>query len=406
MTMMPGSGERRQGSPKNPPMAGPAAQRDLEPLLETLVQSLLERDLIGIVLLDQDGRVIGRHGSLVDWVVPGQDAFDSLPFLVGYDDLLAFGDQDATESFHLPRVTITGSDKRENGVFSVRILPWPQADTVALLLQDERKVAELERQRLQQRNELALAQAGLERAKAEAEAASRAKSAFLANVSHDLRTPLHIILGNAEILRARKPSELPMADYQAYLDDIHKSGMFLSELINDLLDLSMAEAGRLDLVEEPFDVAELLTETLDLAAAIPQAQGKVLALELRTPIPELFADRRRIKQAILNLLANALKFTPVGGRISLEAARAREGGLQIRVSDTGVGIPEEEIETLTQAFVQGTGGEQHGDGVGLGLHLVQTYVALHQGRLSIDSRLDRGTTVTLHLPAKRLGTAS
>jgi signal transduction histidine kinase len=306
------------------------------------------------------------------------------------------------DGFHLPKIGLVGDDSNQTGVFSVHFFPLGQGEGTLLLFQDATEVAALEQRVLQQRNELALTEQALRQAKLEAEAANRAKSSFLGNVSHELRTPLNVIIGNTEILSDQDPPDMEPAERERYLIDIHDSGVYLLDLINDLLDLSKAEAGRMALIEEKIDLASLIEEALSMVGAQPYATGLDFTREIERPPPRLFADRRGIKQVLLNLLTNAAKSTPRGGRITVKAYRDKDRGLAIQVSDTGVGIAPEHLETLTEPFVQIARADTNHRGTGLGLYLVKTLVAMHGGEMTVESELGAGTTFTVLFPAERL----
>ena len=364
------------------------------------LSSLLASGAIGILRLDAEQRVAGRHGALVESIDVGEAAAEVLPILVGYEDFLAELSAGRAAPLHLPCIAMAQAESAWHGALSIQAYPAADRQGVVLLLQDAEAAAQLDRQRLQQRNELALAQTALQRAREAAEAASRAKSAFLANVSHELRTPLHVIIGNAEILGEQNLQSLSREDLAAYVRDIQDSGTYLLDLVNDLLDLSKAEAGRMALVEETFELEVLLSESLEMAQAYPQAAARSLKLSVETDLPALHADRRRLKQVILNLLTNAIKFTAPDGHVVLEARRDGAAGLIVSVRDNGCGMPAETVAQVTEPFVQGAAAE--GRGTGLGLHLVKTMVELHDGRLTIESAPDRGTLVALWLPGHRL----
>lgn len=230
-----------------------------------------------------------------------------------------------------------------------------------------------------------------------AEAANMAKSEFLANMSHELRTPLNAIIGFSEILQNRMFGPLGSEKYAEYADDIHSSGTHLLGVINDILDMSKIEAGRLQLNREPVDIAPLVEETIRLVAV--QAEGKSLCLEPTISSGlSLHADRRAVKQILLNLLSNALKFTEDGGRIAVRARR-HTGAVTLTIEDTGIGIPKSAMKAIGQPFeqVQNQFSKSRG-GSGLGLAISQALVALHGGTMRIRSREGVGTIVSVRLP--------
>ena len=230
-----------------------------------------------------------------------------------------------------------------------------------------------------------------------AEAANQAKSEFLANMSHELRTPLNAIIGFSEILQARMFGPLGSDKYDEYANDINNSGRHLLGVINDILDMSKIEAGRLQLQREPVDIAPLINETLRLIAV--QAESKSLQLDQKISIGlTLFADRRAVKQILLNLLSNAMKFTDEGGRIAVRARRY-SGAITITIEDSGIGIPRAAMKTIGQPFeqVQNQFSKSRG-GSGLGLAISRALVSLHGGAMKIRSRQGVGTIVSVRLP--------
>jgi signal transduction histidine kinase len=234
------------------------------------------------------------------------------------------------------------------------------------------------------------------------QSASNAKSEFLAGMSHELRTPLNAILGFSEILKGELYGPLGHKKYREYAEDVHKSGTHLLDLINDVLDLSKIDSGKMELRESRFDIPALLDEALALL------RGKVsghVAFRISLPdrLPELTADRRLIKQILLNLVSNAVKFTPPGGRITIAAEHLPGAGLKIHVTDTGIGMDEAELQT---AFSQYGQIDSHiartHEGTGLGLPISKALAELHGGALLAHSIKDEGTRMTLLLPESRL----
>ncbi len=248
--------------------------------------------------------------------------------------------------------------------------------------------------------------ASLQSALEAAAASSQAKSQFLATMSHELRTPLNAIIGFSELMREQSLGALGNPRYIEYAGDIHDSGNHLLSLINDVLDFSKAEAGRLELNEEPLDVVATLKDCIRLTTLDAREAGIEVATELPGSLPTVVADARRLKQIVLNLLSNALKFTPSGGRLRISVA-LDEGGLALRFADTGVGMSAEQIPIAMEAFGQVDSRlSRKYQGTGLGLPLSQHLARAHGGALTIDSRPGEGTTVTLHLPASRVELSS
>lgn len=243
----------------------------------------------------------------------------------------------------------------------------------------------------------------LRNAKESAEASNAAKSRFLSNMSHELRTPLNAIIGFADVMRHKMFGPFDCDKYREYLDDIHHAAHHLLSIINDILDISRVESGRLDLREEKFDLNEALQSVTRLVGDQARRQELSLSLDVADQLPMIYGDRRILEQAFLNLLYNAAKFTPAGGAIGVKAWVDETGELAIAVADTGIGIAEEDLGKVMQPFgqVDSKLSRKHA-GTGLGLPLSETFVKLHGGRLHIASRVGEGTTVTIRLPASRL----
>jgi signal transduction histidine kinase len=231
--------------------------------------------------------------------------------------------------------------------------------------------------------------------------ASRAKSAFLASMSHELRTPLNAVIGFSDVMHAELFGALNPR-YKAYAADIRQSGTHLLALINDVLDLSRLEARQAVLQEENFDVAELTGEVLRMMHPQAVKAGLALLADVAPGLPLVRGDRRRIKQILINLTANAIKFTPDGGQVRLAAHRTA-GALALSVSDTGIGIAQEDIPRAMERFGQvGSSLARKHEGTGLGLPLSRQLAELHGGQLILDSAPGVGTTVTVTLPRERL----
>ena len=236
----------------------------------------------------------------------------------------------------------------------------------------------------------------LERARQDAESLNVGKSRFLANMSHELRTPLNAIMGFSDIMRARLFGALP-GKYVEYADLIHDAGSHLLDLINDVLDMSKIEAARYELHIERLDSREPVAAALRLM----RVQADDVGVKLRGVLPsqpmEVAADRRAIKQIGLNLVSNALKFTPRGGLVTVTLSRLA-GAMELTVTDTGVGIARADLERLGRPYEQAGDAGQQAQGTGLGLSLVRAFAELHGGEMSIESQLGEGTAVTVRMP--------
>jgi two-component system cell cycle sensor histidine kinase PleC len=257
-------------------------------------------------------------------------------------------------------------------------------------------VLKLSRERTEQRS------LELETARGEAENANRSKSEFLANMSHELRTPLNAIIGFAELIQLRADDFKVATRVLSYIDDIRSSGIHLLSIINDVLDMSKIEAGRMEINEMPVDIRaaiQFVTRLVDERAAAAELD---LSVQVPPDLPILLGDQRLIRQMLLNLVSNAIKFTLPGGKIVIAATRRSDGGLDLAVADTGIGIAQDHIDLVVQPFRQVSGNlnRQH-SGSGLGLSLVKAFSELHGGDLRIESEPGRGTIVTVRFPAQR-----
>jgi signal transduction histidine kinase len=231
------------------------------------------------------------------------------------------------------------------------------------------------------------------------EVASQHKSEFLANMSHELRTPLNAVIGFSEVLLQRMFGELNDKQDE-YLKDIYASGQHLLSLINDILDLSKIEAGRMELEMTDFDFPTTLDSSLTLIRERAGRRGIALHLSVDERLGQMRADERKIRQVVLNVLSNAIKFTPEGGRIEV-AAVPRDEFVEVSVSDTGVGIAPEDQEAVFEEFRQVGTAAKKVEGTGLGLALSRKFIELHGGRIWVQSQVGIGSTFTFSIPAGR-----
>ena len=231
------------------------------------------------------------------------------------------------------------------------------------------------------------------------ETANQHKSEFLANMSHELRTPLNAIIGFSEVLLERLFGDLNEKQ-EDYLKDVHTSGKHLLSLINEILDLSKIEAGRMELEESSFDLEGAVSNALTLVRERAQRHGIALGQNVDPKLGQIVADERKFKQILLNLLSNAVKFTPDGGRIDVQAGREGSNAL-ISVRDTGVGIAPADQAAVFEEFRQvGTDATRKHEGTGLGLTLTKKFVELHGGRIWLESEPGKGSTFTFSIPIK------
>ncbi|MBC8038351.1 MAG: PAS-domain containing protein [Rhizobiales bacterium] len=395
---------------------------------ELRLKDAIENISEAFVLWDADNRLVLCNSKY--------QQFHSLPVAVclpgtHYEDVTRAAKEPAVRQ----RVKVASGDAPDGKSFEVQLgdRRWLQinerrtkdggfvsvgTDITALKKQEERlllserelmvTVRDLQKERLladQQSQRLADLADKYAREKTRAEAANRSKSEFLANMSHELRTPLNAIIGFSEVMQEQMFGPLGADKYSEYSRDIHRSGQFLLDVINDILDMSKIEAGRVQLETEVGQLSAIFEEIMRLVG--PRAfEGKV-AVERDIPDSiEVTADRRALKQVFINLLSNAIKFTPEGGNVKI-AATEEQGWVTIRISDTGIGIPPRDIEKLGRPFeqVENQFTKTKG-GSGLGLAISKSLIELHGGSLEIRSAIGAGTEVTVHLPRIAEATAA
>lgn len=266
-----------------------------------------------------------------------------------------------------------------------RRLVWSVADTLAGVIHRHYKEDELRRE------------------KERAELANRTKTEFLANMSHELRTPLNAIIGYSEMMELETLGPIGSERYKEYLGHISGSGHHLYGLINDLLDVSRIETNEFPLKEETFEAEGLIREALSQVQSRAAEAGNKISFAGTGPLPTLMADKRRLKQVLLNVLHNAVKFTDRGGRIEVRTEGEIGSDFRILVIDNGIGIAERDIETVFETFGQVDGSlARKYDGAGLGLPLSQKLMKKHGGSLQIESQAGQGTTVFVILPTERV----
>jgi signal transduction histidine kinase len=294
------------------------------------------------------------------------------------------------------------------GLLSGRLTKYEDADALLASIVDISAQKEREVQLAQATEQLRVQAAAtaqlnreLKRQRQVAITASRAKSDFLARMSHELRSPLNAILGFSEVIAGRVFGADGTARYEDYARNINQAGTHLLELINDILDLSKVEAGEMQLSLEPIELKELINSSVQLMTPIAEKRSVQLVVDLgRSPL-SLVADRRRLRQMVVNLVSNAIKFTLAGGTVMITAHQA-QGNIVIDVADSGIGMTPDQIKVALQPFGQVPTDSPYAQvGTGLGLPIVESLVKLHGGKLDIQSTPNVGTTVTLTIPKVR-----
>ena len=287
----------------------------------------------------------------------------------------------------------------KNGPLLKRFCPWRSCRLILQVasiscFEDETELSRLEQSLLQQRNELAVANEALDEARQRAESALREKASFLANVSHDLKTPLQVIIGNAEILR----SDLPVEEREAFLQDVLDNSNFLLALITDLLDASALEADQLELTEDVIDIEAMLERVLSMARRLPNGSDRRFHMTIDEGHRAVRGDPMRLQRLLLNIVSNAVKFTSSNGSIAVKTVPDDEGDLVIEIDDDGCGIDPGMMKRVFDPFVMGGVAE----GSGLGLHIAKGLAELHDADLTLASELGSGTKARLRLPKSRI----
>jgi two-component system cell cycle sensor histidine kinase PleC len=251
--------------------------------------------------------------------------------------------------------------------------------------------------------ELGTAKSISDESRRRAEEANLAKSRFLATMSHELRTPLNAILGFSEVMKKELLGPIANPTYSDYIGDIHASGQHLLNLINEILDLSRIEAGRHELYEEPINLVHVVEECRHLVELRARSKAITINEQYEHDMPRLWADDRAVRQIALNLLANAIKFTPTGGEITIKVGWTSGGGQYLSIRDNGPGIPPEEIPIVLSSFGQGSLAIKSAEqGAGLGLPIVQALMRMHDGTFELKSKLREGTEAVACFPLSRV----
>jgi signal transduction histidine kinase len=376
---------------------------------------LLERISVGVLIYRHDALLYANRHFLE---LSGYQNLDALAAAGGLDTLFAepgTGALAQTNGAQSLSIVTAGGDRRpvEGRLFTV---PWNGGSALALIMTDaeaeERRradalslgTAEDEIRELTARLEsFKQAEEELRAATREAQKAAAAKADFLAKVSHEIRTPLNAITGFAEVMMAERFGPIGNERYREYLKDIHSAGMHLVSLLNDLLDLSKIETGQLDLTFANVSLNELTQQCVGIMQ--PQAsRARIIIRTSLTPgMPQVVADERSLRQIVLNLLSNSIKFTGPGGQVIVSTAFADSGEAVLRVRDTGVGMSETDVEAALEPFRQtATAGSWGSGGTGLGLPLTKALAEANRAHFSIKSAPNAGTLVEVAFPPTRV----
>ncbi len=407
----PGGGARARWRLSATPFPGGvcATLVDLGPDAPTMAETLataLEHSAESFALLDADDRLVHATGrlkqflpELADLLVPGAP-FESLVRRAAQMDGALPTDVEREQWVKARLAHHRQTDKpftlRAQDGRWLLVSEHPAADDGVLLIYSDVTPMKRNEERLRAREAEARA------ARRDAERASRAKSEFLALMSHELRTPLNAVLGFSELLMTEAFGPLGNPRYRDYATDIRDSGAHLLALIDDILDLSRIEAGRLPMSDEGVDLTALSAQVIGMVRDKAAEGGVILRADVARDLPMLLGDPRAIRQMLLNLLANAVKFTPSGGKAMMTAAVMPDGGIGLMVADTGVGIPASDLFRIQEPFERADVTiARTTDGAGLGLPIVKRLVELHGGRLELTSDVGVGTSAVLIFPASR-----
>ncbi len=368
-----------------------------------------DRDYLGAVLETVgDAIVTTNHTGQIESVnraterlfgyrsdeVLGGDIARLIPSQVGRPPLVAAAMARSSDKFRIGDNCLETTGQKKNGLeFPLEVtfsaMRYAGEDIFISVLRDVTEQQESQRRLIAAKNE--------------AESANRSKSQFLANMSHELRTPLNAVLGFSEAMRQRIMGPLGHQRYDEYVEDIHASGEHLLHLINTVLDFSKIEAGAESLNESEHSVQALVEECVRMIWRPCEESGITLSVDTSNAPVAVRADHTKMKQILVNLLSNAIKFTPAGGRVELRAGLSATSDLEFSISDTGIGMVEDQIPLALSRFGQLENGfSRRFEGTGLGLPLAKSLVELHDGSLHIVSEVDKGTTVTVTLPSERV----
>ncbi len=377
-------------------------QGDIAEQQRVFMLSVFDADPSLIFVKDQQGRFIFVNQAMADsfFTTPDEMVLAHNAEVHGNpEELKNFGEVDQRVLHTLSEVRVEESFTRPDGTVSwydtrKRPLRAPNGEIFVLGISvdiTERKEREAEQERLRE---------DLRRTNEHLQRLAKLKDEFLANMSHELRTPLNAVLGQAEAMAERIFGPITQEQRTA-LQTIEESGRHLLSLINDVLDITKSSVGHLELELEAVPIEEVCQESLRLVREQSRRKGLQISYTSDGRVPSVWVDRRRLRQILINLLSNAKKFTPAGGRIGLEVKAGPEGMVSFTVWDTGPGIAQEDRQRIFEPFIQLDAGlDRRHEGSGLGLALVRRLVALHHGELELESEVGKGSRFTVMLPLR------
>jgi two-component system cell cycle sensor histidine kinase PleC len=365
----------------------------------SLLTSIFDASEIGIIVTDRQQRIVRVNDSFVRTFGWSRDQLIGEPFMDFVPEETDPDIEDTDAVGFLERGTrASGEVKllRSDGTISNALYT-----SANLELSQRRRFQVTTIMDISLRKQMEIS---LRVSKDQADAANHAKSAFLANMSHELRTPLNAIIGFSEIMMNETFGPLGTPKYKEYLSDVHLSARHLLEIINEVLDMSKIEAGKVELDEQIFDIGDLVQSVTRMMTSRAFSANIDLQTEVVDDLPLLRADARLIRQVLINLVSNAIKFSMKGGKISTKVDMHADGDLRITVADQGIGIPRDKIREALEPFGQIVDSNlaKEQQGTGLGLPLAKAMVELHGGMLDLQSETNVGTTVTVFLPSRRV----
>lgn len=361
-----------------------------------LLTSLFDASGLGIIVTDEDGIIVRVNDAFLSDYNWHRDDLLGKEFTV----IIPAEDHNISRKLHKAFIERGRSGSREINIMRKdgKIADVILTTVLLEMSQKKRYMVSTIKDITERKNMIR----NLRRAKEQADAANKAKSAFLANMSHELRTPLNAIIGFSEMIMNETFGALHNDKYKEYMTDIHFSARHLLDIINDVLDMSKIEAGKIELIEREVVVADVFRSVSIIMHERAEDAGVELIFDLEENLPNIKADQRLLRQILINLVSNSIKFSPRGEKVEIKAHMFEDKHIRISVNDRGCGIPEDKIQVVLEPFGQiNDPMNSKGQGTGLGLPLAKTMVELHGGKLDIRSKTGEGTTVSLDFPVER-----